>query len=113
MQILISILPYIIQGIVSLLVCVIPIILVNSKERKKDKNVYCESIKCLLRNAMLGIYDNCKEKKEITLYQKQSFNYMYEQYKSMKRNSFIDDLKEQIDSFKLKDWRARNSSLLK
>ena len=94
---------FIIKEIVSILIVVIPILIQNAKERKKDKNVYCESIKCLLRNAMLGIYDKCKDDKKITLYQKQSFNYMFEQYKSMKGNSFIDDLKEQIDSFELKN----------
>lgn len=44
-----------------------------------------ESAKCSLRNDILSIYDRCKDSKKITMYQKQSITYSYEQYKALKR----------------------------
>ena len=97
------ILPSIITGIFSAICVAIPVILQNRKERENDKDIYVESIKCLLRNDMLSIYDKCSKDCEITKYQLQSFSYMYKQYKSMNGNSFIDDINEQVHKFNLID----------
>lgn len=93
----------IVTGIFSAICVSIPLFIQNRKDRKRDKDVYVESIRCLLRNAMLSIYDKCIEKKEISRYQLQSFTYMYEQYKLIGGNSFIDDINTQIHEFKLVD----------
>lgn len=94
---------FLVKELVTVLIVVIPIVIQNSNERKRDKNIYCESIKCLLRNDMLAIFDSCKTEKKITKYQLQSFTYMYKQYKSMKGNSFIDEINDQIHKFELVD----------
>lgn len=62
-----------------------------------------EATKCSLRNDMLSIYDRCKEKKQITKYQLQSFDYSYEQYKKLKGNSFIDDINVIVGKFEIID----------
>lgn len=62
-----------------------------------------EATKCSLRNDMLSIYDRCKEKKQITKYQLQSFDYSYEQYKKLRGNSFIDDINVVVEKFEIVD----------
>jgi hypothetical protein len=59
--------------------------------------------KCSLRNDMLDIYDRCKDQKQITKYQLQSFEYSYDLYKKLKGNSFIDEIQERIKEFELID----------
>lgn len=62
-----------------------------------------KGIKCSLRNDMLDIWDKCKETKQITRYQLQSFLYSYDLYKKLKGNSFIDEIKERIEKFDVID----------
>lgn len=62
-----------------------------------------EATKCSLRNDILSIYDRCKDKRQITKYQKQSIKYSYEQYKKLGGNSFIDDIEKIVDTFELID----------
>ena len=62
-----------------------------------------DATKCSLRNDMLSIYDRCKDKKQITKYQLQSFDYSFEQYKKLKGNSFIDDINILVHKFQLID----------
>ncbi len=59
--------------------------------------------KCSLRNDILDIWDRCKEKKQITRYQLQSFEYSYDLYKKLKGNSFVDEIKERIERFEIID----------
>lgn len=59
--------------------------------------------KCSLRNDILGIYDRCKDKREITRYQLQSVHYTYTEYKKLKGNSFVDEIMEEIKDFKIAD----------
>lgn len=65
--------------------------------------VILKILKCSLRNDMLDIWDRCKESKQITRYQLQSFLYSYDLYKKLKGNSFIDEIKERIESFEVID----------
>ena len=62
-----------------------------------------KGIKCTLRNDILNIFDRCKEKKEITHYQLQSIKYSYDVYKKLKGNSFVDDIVEKVNEFKIID----------
>ena len=66
-------------------------------------NVILKILKCSLRNDMLDIWDKCKDKKQITRYQLQSFLYSYDLYKKLKGNSFIDEIKERIEKFEVVD----------
>ena len=62
-----------------------------------------KGIKCTLRNDILDIYDRCKEKQEITHYQLQSIKYSYDVYKKLKGNSFVDDIVNKVNNFKITD----------
>lgn len=62
-----------------------------------------KGIKCTLRNDILNIFDRCKEKNEITHYQLQSIKYSYDVYKKLKGNSFVDDIVEKVNEFKIID----------
>ena len=62
-----------------------------------------KSTKCTLRNDILDIYDRCKENGKITHYQLQSIMYSYDRYKSLKGNSFVDEIIERVQDFELVD----------
>ena len=59
-----------------------------------------EATKCSLRNDILQIYTNCKEKKEITLYELEAISLSYELYKKLKGNSFVDSIYKEIQGYK-------------
>ena len=66
-------------------------------------SIIIKILKCSLRNDMLDIWDKCKDTKQITRYQLQSFLYSYDLYKKLKGNSFIDEIKERIEKFEVLD----------
>ena len=59
-----------------------------------------EATKCSLRNDILQIYSECKDKKEISLYQLQAIEMSYTLYKKLKGNSFVDDILKEIKDYK-------------
>ncbi len=59
--------------------------------------------KCSLRNDILDIYDRCKDKKQITLYQLQSIKSSYELYRKLKGNSFVEDIVKRVEKFEIID----------
>ena len=59
-----------------------------------------EATKCSLRNDILQIYSECKDKKEITRYQLQAIEMSYTLYKKLKGNSFVDDILKEIKDYK-------------
>ena len=62
-----------------------------------------KGIQCTLRNDILEIFDKCKEKQEITHYELQSIKYSYDVYKKFKGNSFVDDIVEKVNNYKVVD----------
>lgn len=56
--------------------------------------------KCLLRSEMLRIYYRHKDSQEIRQYEYENFVYLYEAYKKLKGNSFIDKIYAEV-----KKWR--------
>ena len=56
--------------------------------------------KCSLRNDILQIYSECKDKKEISLYQLQAIELSYTLYKKLKGNSFVDEILKEVKTFK-------------
>lgn len=62
-----------------------------------------KSTKCTLRNDILDIYDRCKDQKKITHYQLQSMMDSYDRYKSLKGNSFVNEIIERVQDFELID----------
>lgn len=59
--------------------------------------------KCSLRNDILDIYDRCKDKKQITLYQLESIKFSYELYRKLKGNSFVESIVEKVEKFEVID----------
>lgn len=55
--------------------------------------------RCLLRSDMLSIYYHNREKKVIRQYEYENFVMLYEAYKALKGNSFIDKIYDEV-----KDW---------
>lgn len=61
-----------------------------------------EALKCLLRSQITGIYYVYKELNEVPEYVRQNMTYMYEQYKKMGGNSYIDVIYEDFMKLPIK-----------
>lgn len=57
--------------------------------------------KCLLRSDMLTIYYNNRETETIRQYEYENFVLLYEAYKALKGNSFIDKIYEEVHSWEI------------
>lgn len=57
--------------------------------------------KCQLRSEMLRIYYHNREAKKIRQYEYENYVYLYEAYKALKGNSFIDKIHEDIESWEV------------
>lgn len=60
-----------------------------------------EGIKCLLRSEMLQIYYRHKESGTLRQYELENFVMLYEAYKALGGNSFIDKIYEEVMQFKV------------
>ena len=61
----------------------------------------CNGQKCLMRSDMLSIYYHNREKKTIRQYEYENFIMLYEAYKALKGNSFIDKIKKEVDEWEV------------
>lgn len=57
--------------------------------------------KCQLRSEMLRIYYHNRAAGTIRQYEKENFIMLYEAYKALKGNSFIDDICKEVRSWKV------------
>ena len=57
--------------------------------------------KCLLRNEMLHIYYRHKDSGEIRQYEYENFVLLYEAYKKLKGNSFIEKIYGEVKSWEI------------
>ena len=57
--------------------------------------------KCQLRSEMLRIYYHNKKEKKIRQYEYENFVMLYEAYKALKGNSFIDKIYSEIKTWKI------------
>ena len=69
---------------------------VLSKVRKLS-----EGTKCQLRSDLLQIYYHNRERKKIRQYEYENFVLLYEAYKALKGNSFIDKIYSEV-----KEWEV-------
>ena len=72
---------------------VIPLMLSHKKEVKGRK--------CLLRSEMLRTYYHCKESGKIRQFEFENFIMLYEAYKELKGNSFIDKIYEEVKELEI------------
>lgn len=77
-------------GVFSEFAMIISMICVWSNTLKK----IIEGQRCQLRQSMLSIYYECKDRKKIRQYQAEHFEKCYHAYKALKGNSFIDTIYE-------------------
>lgn len=57
--------------------------------------------KCQLRSEMLRIYYRHREREEIRQYEYENFVMLYEAYKALKGNSFIDKIYKEVQSWEV------------
>lgn len=57
--------------------------------------------RCQLRSEMLRIYYHNRETGEIRQYEYENFVYLYEAYKSLNGNSFIDKIYKEVQTWKV------------
>ena len=57
--------------------------------------------RCLLRSEMLRIYYHHRDSQTIRQYEYENFMYLYNAYKALKGNSFIDKIYEEVRKWKV------------
>ena len=62
----------------------------------RDQSKIRDGQKCQLRTAMLNIYHKNKSEKMLRQYEAENFVLMYQAYKAMGGNSFIDEIYEHV-----------------
>lgn len=72
------------------------------KEYKRKDNNQEKALKCLLRSAITSKYYVYTEFGEIPHYEKENIAYMYEQYKAMGGNSYIDNIMRELNTLAVK-----------
>ena len=60
-----------------------------------------EGTKCQLRSEMLHIYYRNRESRTIRQYEYENFVMLYEAYKALKGNSFIDKIYDEVSSWEI------------
>lgn len=57
--------------------------------------------KCQLRSEMLRTYYRNREERKIRQYEYENFVFLYDAYKALKGNSFIDKIHEDVESWEI------------
>lgn len=84
---------FFVTELIALLGMMAPVWLNNHKIRKGQL--------CQLRSEMLRIYYHHRESEEIRQYEYENFVLLYEAYKSLKGNSFIDKIYSEVKSWEI------------
>ncbi len=71
------------------------------KTIKIENKTQSEAIKSLLRASMVSTYYRYKKEKRIPYYEKESWYSEFESYTKLGGNSFIKDIKVEIDSWEI------------
>jgi hypothetical protein len=66
-----------------------------------DRRKTMDGMRCLLRSEMLRIYYHHREKGEIRQYEYENFVFLYEAYKKLKGNSFIDKIYNEVKTWEV------------
>ena len=74
----------------------------QKEEEKKKEAEQRDTDKCLLRDAILSNYREHKERREWTSDDYENFCHLYEQYKKLGGNSFVDKLWKNVQTWKIK-----------
>ena len=72
------------------------------KQYKQRDGKQEEALKCLLRSTITSKYYVYSELGTIPAYEKENIDYMFEQYKAMGGNSYIETIVKEINSLPIK-----------
>lgn len=86
--------------LVTLVGILVPVISSNRKTKEEQERII-EGQRCLLRSDMLKIYYANREKKTIRQYEYESFVLLFNAYKALRGNSFIDKIESEVSSFEI------------
>ena len=95
LKIILTVVGFIVTGVLGYLTAKI------KTYKSKDINQE-EALKCLLRSNITSKYYVYSELKEIPYYEKENIDRMFEQYKKMGGNSYVDTIVREINSLPLK-----------
>lgn len=95
MKVVLTIVGFIVTGVLGYLVAKV-------KDYKRKENNQEKALKCLLRSAITSKYYVYTELEEIPHYEKENIAYMYEQYKAMGGNSYIDNIMKELNNLVVK-----------
>lgn len=90
-----------VTGAITAIVTFICLVIKPIRNRLLGLTDVMEGQKCLLRQDMLNIYYKHRESGTIRQYEKENFVYLYQAYKALKGNSFIDDIYKEIRTWEV------------
>lgn len=73
----------------------------KDKDKIEEHKKLEKSDRTIIRSEITSIYYRYCEKRVIPVYEKENFIYLYNQYKALGGNSYVDDIKAQIDSWQI------------
>lgn len=71
------------------------------KNYKNKDQMQGEAIKCLLRANIVNQYYVYKQIGEVPFYVKESLHKEFEAYKALKGNSFVEDIMQEVDTWRV------------
>jgi len=83
------------------IISLVTLIVTHYRKTKKQMNKLAEGIKCQNRSEMLRIYYHNRESREIRQYEYENFVMLYDAYKALGGNSFIDKIYSEV-----KEWEV-------
>lgn len=86
--------------LVTLIGILVPVVSSNRKTKEEQERIV-KGQRCLLRGDMLKIYYANREKKTIRQYEYENFVLLYDAYKALNGNSFVDKIKSEVSSFEI------------
>lgn len=78
------------------IIALITILVTHYRKNKKQMDKLADGVKCQLRSDMLRIYYNNRENKQIRQYEYENFVFLYDAYKALGGNSFIDKIYSEV-----------------
>ena len=69
---------------------------------KKDNDAERNGLKCLIRSELLKIYYKGRDTQTLEQYEAESFMSLYEAYKDLGGNSFIDEVFEHVTKWEIR-----------
>lgn len=95
------IITYWVQFLFGLLISIVTLLIKKIIDYKKILDSTTKGVRVLLKSRIIDNYNIIILKKVISLYEKEIFNDLYNEYRSLGGNGVIESLKEAIDSLPL------------